>query len=62
MWKKAAEEVLTVPHAPDRYKTQKMCEKAVLEEPELLECCPDSYKFQGVCEGAIEENPRMFQF
>ena len=40
---------------PDRYKTQKMCDRVVSEDPFLIVHCPDKYKTQRMCDKAIDE-------
>ena len=33
-------------NVPDQYKTQRMCDKAILENGGTLKCVPDCYKSQ----------------
>ena len=42
---------------PDQYKTQKMCNEAVQNDPEMLEHVPDQYKTQKMCNEAVQRNP-----
>ena len=43
--------------AADRYKTQQMFDKAILENGRLLEFVPDCYKNQQMCDKAVDNNP-----
>ena len=39
-----------------------MCDKAVEEDPGLLEYVPDQYKTQEMCDKAVEEDPRLLKY
>ena len=41
-------------HVPDRYKTQQMCDKAILENGKTLESVPDCYKNQQMSDKAVD--------
>ena len=38
---------------PDRYRTQKMCDRVVSEDPFLIVYCCDRYKTQRMCDEAV---------
>ena len=38
---------------PDRYKTQKTCDRVVSEDPFLIVYCCDKYKTQRMCDEAV---------
>ena len=42
-------------YVPDRYKTQPMCDKAVLENGGTLKSIPDFFKNQEMCNKAVRE-------
>ena len=42
---------------PDKYKTQKMCDKAILENNGTLKSVPDCYKNLEICNKAVENYP-----
>ena len=42
---------------PDRYKTQAICDAAVMEDPCALEFVPDHFKSQGMFDKALEADP-----
>lgn len=39
-----------------------MCEKAILQEPQMLKYCPDLYKTQEVRERAVLKKPQSSEF
>ena len=41
-------------YVSDQYKTQQMCDKAILENGETLESVSDCYKNQKMCHKAVE--------
>ena len=41
-------------HVPDQYKTQQMCNKAILENGGTLKSVPDCYKNQETCNKSID--------
>ena len=41
-------------YVTDPYKTQKMCDKAILENGGSLKSVPDSYKNQEMCNKAVD--------
>ena len=43
---------LVIRYLPDRYKTQQMLDKAILEKSGMLESAPDCYKNQQMCDKA----------
>ena len=50
--KRCVNDFLMVIHGyclPDRYKTQRMCEKTVYDYPQALEFVPDRYKIKEMC-------------
>ena len=49
-------------YVPDQFKTQEMCDKAVVKDPDLLECVLDQFKTQKMCDKAVEKNPRFFEY
>ena len=40
-------------YVPDQYKTQQMCDKAILENGGRLNSVPDCYKIQEMCNKAV---------
>ena len=45
MYKHAVEKLsFVIRYVPDRYKTQEMCDKAILENGGMLKPVPDCYK------------------
>ena len=47
-------------YVPDQYKTQKMCNKAILENGRTLESVPDRYKTQEMCDKAVDNYADAF--
>ena len=47
---------------PDQYKTQHICDKAVLENGETLKSLPDCYKNQQLCDKAVDNYPHALEF
>ena len=47
---------------PDRFKTQKMCIKAVEVDPSFLELFPNHFKTQEACDKAVQEDSLSLQF
>ena len=41
-------------YVPDEYKTQQMCDKAILENVGPLKSVPDCYKNQEICNKAVD--------
>ena len=46
---------------PDRYKTQKMCEKAILENSGTLKSVPDCSENQEMCNKPVENCPHAVE-
>ena len=44
---------------PDQYKTQKMCDKAVDNNPDALTFVPDRYETQKMCDKVVDEKILM---
>ena len=42
---------------PHHFKTQEMCERAVENEPEMLEYVPDCFKTEEICKEAVHREP-----
>ena len=49
-------------YVPDQYKTQQMCDKAILENAEKLKSVPDYYKNQELCSKAVDNYPYALEF
>ena len=49
-------------YVPDRYKTQQMCVKALLENCGTLNSVPDYYKSQEMCNKAVDNYPYALEF
>ena len=49
-------------YVPDKYKTQKMCDKPILEKGGTLKYIPDCYKNQNMCNKAVENYPPALEF
>ena len=45
---------LVIRNVPDQYKTQQMCDKAILENGGTLESAPDCYKNQQMFDKAVD--------
>ena len=48
-------------YVPDQYKTQQMCDKALLENGETLKSGPDCYRNQEMCNKAIDNYPHALE-
>ena len=46
-------------YVPDQYKTQQICEKAILENGGTLKSVPDCYKNQEICNKAVDKCVRV---
>ena len=46
----------------DWYKTQQMCDKAILENGGSLKSVPDCYKNQELCNKAVNNYPHALEF
>ena len=49
-------------YVPDRYKTQQMCNKAILENSWTLKSVLDCYKNQQMCDKAVDNYPHALGF
>ena len=49
-------------YVPDRYKTQQMCNKAILENGETLKSVPDCWKKQEICNKTVYNYPHPLEF
>ena len=49
-------------YVPGNFKAEKMCVKAVEDEPEALEFVPDHLKTKKMCEGAVEVSPWQLKY
>ena len=47
---------------PDQYKTQKMCDKAILQNGGTLKSVPNCYKNQEMCNKAFHNYPHALEF
>ena len=47
-------------YVTDQYKTQQMCDKAILENGGTLKSIPDCYKNEEVCNKAVDNYPEFF--
>ena len=47
---------------PDRFKTKRMCEKAVEDEPKTLEYMPDDLKSGEICKEAVCREPYTWRY
>ena len=45
----------TIQFVPDCYKTQKICDKVICEDPFMLVKDPDRYKTQGTCDKVVHD-------
>ena len=45
-----------IDYVPDKYKTKKMCNKAILENGETLDSVPYQYKIQEICNRTVDNN------
>ena len=46
----------------DKYKTQQMCDKSILENGGTLKSVPDCYKNQKMCDKAVDNYPHALEF
>ena len=46
----------------DQYKTQQMCDKAILVNGEALKSVPDYYKNQQMCCKVVDNYPHALEF
>ena len=51
-----------IKYIPDRYKTQQMCNNAILENGGTLEAVCDFYKNQQMCDKAVDNYPYALKF
>ena len=49
-------------YVPDHFKTKRMCERAVEDEPETLEYVPNHLKTEEMCKEAMRNNPYMLRY
>ena len=49
-------------YVPGQYKTQQMCDKAILENGGTLKSVSGCYKNQEMCNKAVENNPHALEF
>ena len=49
-------------YVPDRYKTQQMCNKAILENGETLKSAPDCWKKQEISNKTVYNYPHPLEF
>ena len=49
-------------YVPDRYKTQQMCDKAILESGGTLKSVTDYYRYQEMCNKAVNIYPHALEF
>ena len=49
-------------YVSDRYKTQQVCDKAILENGGTLKSVPDCYKNQEMCNKAVDDYPHALEF
>ena len=49
-------------YVPDQYKTQQICDKAILENGGALKSFPDCYKNQELCNKAVDSYPHTLEF
>ena len=49
-------------YVPDQYKTQQMCDKAILENGGTLESVPECYKNQRIHDKAVDNYPHALKF
>ena len=49
-------------YVPDQYKTEQMCDKAILENAGTLKYVLDCYKIQEICNKAFENYPHALEF
>ena len=46
---------ITFEFVPDRYKSKKMCDKFISENPFMLKYCPDKYITRKKCDEAVDD-------
>ena len=49
-------------YVSDQYRTQQMCDKAIIENGGTLKCVPDWYKNQEMCNKAVDNYPHALEF
>ena len=49
-------------YVPDQYKTQQLCDKAILENGGTSESVPDCYKNQEICNKAVDNYSHALDF
>ena len=49
-------------YVPDQYKSEQMCDKAILESGRTLKSVPDYCKNQDMCNKALDNYPRALEF
>ena len=49
-------------YVPERYKTQQICDKAILENGGTLKFLPDCYKIQEMYNKAVDNYPYVLEF
>ena len=49
-------------YVPDQYKTQQICDKAILENGGTLKSVSDSYKNKKMCNKAVNNYPHALEF
>ena len=54
--------IFIIRFVPDEYKTQEMCDKAILENHGTLKLVPDCYTSQGMCNNAVDNYPQSLEF
>ena len=49
-------------HVPNQYKSQQMCDKAILENGGTLKSVPACYKNEEMCNKAVDNYPHASEF
>ena len=49
-------------YVPDKYRTQQMWDKAILENSGTLKSVPDCYKNQEMCNKEVDDYPHTLEF
>ena len=54
--------LFVIRYIPDRYKTQQMCDKAILENGGMLKSVHDCYKNQKMFDKTVDNYPHTVKF
>ena len=54
--------LFVIRHVLGRYKTQKICDKSILENGRMLESVPGQYNTQEICESVASEDTFLLKY